>query len=470
MGAASPVLGDTAAPPAARIGVYPLLLLLFGSAVAAAHAGLGEALRPVFPVASMAAGAWLLWTGRKTDYLVFVLWLFMLTPGLRRVTDLQAGWLQVNLVMLAPYTASVVSIGPVLQGMLRRGFAYSGLFAIVLACTAYGLVLATVENRLYAGSFEALRWTTPACLGFLVAMETEDQAGLRAAVVRTMLVALCVLPAYGLYQFVSAPAWDVLWMRESKLLSIGLPEPFRIRVFGTMNSPASLASFLMAGLLWVIPSRLAARPLAMGAGLVVLLLTLVRTAWLGLVVGGVFLVLFGASARVRFNIVAGVACFPLLIGVVEQIPDVAEVTAARIASLSDVANDASFRDRASDYAEFFEVLLPRTPFGVGLGISGSYQTYLDQRVSKVMDGAIMEIGVSLGVFVGGAFLLTILATACIACWNSLRGDDSFLSSCGAIVAALTLSLAAGNIAVGETGVLFWVAAGFCLARTGPARP
>ena len=88
---------------------------------------------------------------------------------------------------------------------------------------------------------------------------------------------------------------------------------------------------------------------------------------------------------------------------------------------------------------------------------------MDHGQALVVDGAVIEIGLSLGVFAGGAYLLAVLATAGIACWRSMRSGDTFLSSCGAIVASLTLVLVGGNVAVGESGILFWVAASFCLA-------
>ena len=225
-----------------------------------------------------------------------------------------------------------------------------------------------------------------------------------------------------------------------KLLSIGFPQPYQIRVFGTMNSPASLAVFLMAGLLWAIPARAAIRPIAIGAGVIGLLLTLVRTSWLGLVIGVVYLVVFGASARARLSIAIAIFCLPLVVLVIEQIPTGAEIINTRIASLSTVSNDTSALDRSSEYVEFFENTLPRAPFGAGLGATGSYQAYLTANSATVLlDGAIMEIGVPLGVFAGGAYLLAVLTAAIIACWNSIRSGDTFLSSCGAIVASLSLS-------------------------------
>ena len=450
---------------ASRAGIYPIVIMLFAAWAAASTVGLGGPLRPVFPAVTALLGAWLLSNGRREDYLAFVLWTFMLTPFLRRIVDLHAGWAQLNLLMLAPYTTAAVCIWPLAKTMWARGFAYSSLFAIVLACAGYGLVVATVDGRLLSAGFDVLRWAVPPCLGLFIASDPDRQEAYRDVVLRTMSVALVVLSAYGIAQFILAPRWDTLWMIESKLLSIGFPKPFEIRVFGTMNSPASLAGYLMAGLLWIVPSRSVMRPVSIGLGLVALLLTLVRTAWLGLAVGVVFLVLLGASARARLSIVVGVFCLPIVLLGVAQIPTGADIINTRLASLSEVGNDTSFLDRSSEYSDFFNYVLPQAPLGSGFGTNGAYQGYVDSHsAAAIVDGAILEIGAALGVFAGGAYLLAILATSAIACWNSVRSRDTFLSSCGAIVAALTLSLIAGTVTIGEGGILFWLAAGFCLAR------
>lgn len=451
-------------PSGSLIGIYPIIIVLFGLWLALAVVGLGGVARPAFPVAAPLVGALLLYAERRSDYITFVLWLFMLTPLLRRVVDLHAGWSQVNVLMLAPYAAGVLCIWPVLKLLGTRGFAYSVLFVVIFGCVIYGVIVSTLDNRWLSGSFDALRWLVPPGFGLFVAIDAERQTEYRAAVVRAMLIGLIVLSAYGVYQFVTAPAWDTAWMRDSKLLSIGYPEPYQIRVFGTMNSPASLAVFLMGGLLWAIPSRSVLRPVAIGAGLIGLLITLVRTSWLGFLVGVGFLVVFGASARARLSIAIAIFCVPLVLLGLEQIPAGAELINSRIASLSNVSNDTSFLDRSSEYVEFFETMLPQAPFGAGLGATGSYQGYLNSKTATMMlDGAIMEIGVPLGVFAGGAYLLAVLAAAGIACWNSVRSRDTFLSSCGAIVGSLALTLIAGNVAVGETGIIFWLATCFCLA-------
>ena len=454
---------DTGRPKSATFGIYLIVIALFVFWLVITQAGLGGISRPVFPVAAAVVGALLLYADRRADYVTFILWLFMLTPFLRRVVDLHAGWSQVNLLMLAPYAAGILCAWPVAKALYTRGFAYSVIFATIIAAVIYGVIVATFDDRWLSGSFDALRWVVPPLFGLFVATDPERQQEYRATVMRTMLIALIALSIYGVYQFIVAPPWDTFWMRESRLLSIGNPDPLQIRVFSTMNAPASLAVYLMAGLLLAIPSSSPIRPISIAAGVVGLLLTLVRTSWLGLVVGVAYLLVFGASARARLSIAIAIFCLPLIVLAIEQIPTGAEIINTRISSLSEVSNDASALDRVSEYVQFFENTLPQAPFGAGFGATGSYQAYVSANTATVLlDGAIMEIGIPLGIFVGGAYLLAVLAAGVSACWRSIGSGDTFLSSCGAIVASLSLSLIAGNVAVGESGIIFWLATGFCL--------
>ena len=466
--------GGAAARPAGgamrtHVPIGLVVCVLFGLFVAMAFTGPGAVERLLFPAVSVGIGFWLLHKGRREDYLAFTFWLFMLTPFLRRLVDLHAGYVQVNLLMLAPVAVGGLCAGPVIQGLRSRPYAYSALFALVFACIAYGLVLAMLYGRFAAGAFDAIRWAVPPFLGLLVALDPERRAGYQATLIRTMTLGMSVMGTYGIFQYVMAPAWDTYWMKESALVSIGLPEPYMIRVFSTMNSPATVAGFLAVGLLWVVPASGSARLPAIGIGLITLLLTLLRTFWLGLILDFLFLVVFGASARARLSILVGVVCIPLVLLGVAQIPQGAEIINTRLDSMSNVQNDGSFIDRANEYSDFFYRDLPDAPFGIGLGANGAYQSYGDARATRVVDGAIMEVGLALGVFGGGLYFLTILATCAIVVWNSIRSRDTFLSSCAGVVFSLTLLLVSGTTTAGEVGVLFWLSAGFCLmARPAPS--
>ena len=58
-----------------------------------------------------------------------------------------------------------------------------------------------------------------------------------------------VMGAYGVWQYMVAPAWDGFWIESTGLLTFGKPEPRQIRVFSTMHSNGPFAVTMMAALL-----------------------------------------------------------------------------------------------------------------------------------------------------------------------------------------------------------------------------
>jgi hypothetical protein len=284
------------------------------------------------------------------------------------------------------------------------------------------------------------------------------------------LLALVGLSLYGIYQYLTMPSWDAYWMHNSGMGSIGRPQPFQVRVFSTMNSPGSFSAYLMAGLLLALPARGVLRLPAIASGTTALLLSLVRTSWLGLAVGLVFLLLFGRSMRARFGIVAGLICLPIVLMAIGKLPGSDQLVGKRIGTVSTLQSDDSFNARGAGYRDFFSRDLGENPLGSGLGVAGRYQSYLDHRHVRYIDSAVIEIGTALGVLGGGVYLIASLNAAVIACWRSSLSADPFCSSCGAIVAAQTIGLIGGSMTIGESGMLFWIAAGFCLAPHSPGAP
>jgi hypothetical protein len=87
---------------------------------------------------------------------------------------------------------------------------------------------------------------------------------------------------YGVVQFVVMPPWDRIWMIGTDLQSIGRPEPFSVRVFGSMTMPGTFAVVMEVGLLLLLSAEVRGRLPTLVLGFIGLLLSRIRTAWLGL--------------------------------------------------------------------------------------------------------------------------------------------------------------------------------------------
>ncbi len=173
---------------------------------------------------------------------------------------------------------------------------------------------------------------------------------------------------YGTLQFLDPPMWDQYWMTNAPMSSIGSPEPFEVRVFSTLNAPGPFAVVVMAGLLLLSGGRGGlVRWTAAGAGYVSFLLSLVRAAWGGWVVGLIFI----ALQRGRFSprllvglVITGLIALPLL-----TVGPVADIIDPRLQTVTNLQQDTSANERQEFYLEFAQRAL-LNPAGEGLGRTG----------------------------------------------------------------------------------------------------
>jgi len=318
-----------------------LLQLGFAAVVGAALlAGQGGLLQYAFPVAALGLAV-VLERRSLTAYLSFVIWLWMLTPFVRRVADLQSGWHEQSLILLAPYLASVwpparelmaatvrsIRVWPRLEGL--------GLFVVAAIGAGLGIPLGLITSPSRA-VVETLNWWGPIAFGAYVALRTTDRAAVERALARTLMQSALVVGLYGIYQFQSPPVWDQEWIVNSEFVSVGYASEFELRAFSTTASPAVLAFLILpAILLWMArprPWHIVTVAAAAGA----LAFTEVRVAWLALLVAA-FLVLRRVGARERLASLACLVFFSVCIAVVELPPQASEVFPLIVLSVSSSA-------------------------------------------------------------------------------------------------------------------------------------
>jgi len=420
--------------------------------------------RHLFPVAVTLVAGWLAVRGRFAAYVTFCLWLFFLTPFVRRLVDLHAGYAQANDLMLAPYLALAWSVGALPQFFLSRGGRAQWPFAAVFAAIFYGFAVAFTQGRVFPAMLDLLRWAMPPLLACaIIARGAADPEGWRrlCSELRALtLLALPLLGLYGLYQFVAAPAWDVAWMRNTDMPSIGLPYPFQIRVFGTMNSPASLAYFLEALILIGLTLRSPLRWGSMGLGAAALAVSLVRSAWVGLALGLALLPLV-APTRVRASFLILLAGAMVLSPVALSSPRVQKLVADRVHTLTDLRTDKSLTERSQAYSEAVDELSLQ-PWGEGLGIANVAANYTNRQ--RLIDGGLIEVGLSLGVVAGLVYFGAVAALLIVALIRPVFGDDGGITSATRVIALVqTLTLASVNSLTGEIGMIFWTSVAVIIA-------
>lgn len=436
-----------------------LTLIIFSALCLLIHAG--SLFRIAFPVGSVAVGVFLYWR-YPILYLGFTWWLWFLSPLLARLADYQSGFDEKGrqLIIVAPYLVTMLTF-PTFLRHLPKAHRQGGLpFVLAFIGVFYSFLIA-LSHR-FSGSGSAsysitnigvalLSWLPSIFFGFHLFVNWRDYLSYRQNIQRTFCWGVLVMGVYGVVQYLVAPEWDRIWLRNSEDLQLccGWPEPLMLRVWSTLNYPFTFAFFMMAALLVLLSSQETLRVPAAVAGYLAFLLSVVRSAWVGWFVG--FLT-FATSVKPQLQrrllvtiLVIGVSIFPLT-----SIPQFSEVINSRFQSFSNLKKDHSVDERSDIYAELLDSTLSE---GLGKGLGGS----------KIVDAGILDILSTLGwlgiiPYVSGIVLLLFNLFQ----YAEVR-FDSFMNAARAIIISTLVTLPANNTLILLPGVVFWGFAGMGMA-------
>jgi hypothetical protein len=421
--------------------------------------------RLVFPAYTLAI-ALVLMSWQRPLLLSFVLGLFAFTPFLRRLADFHTGFEAFNPVLLAPYTALLPTLPALLRRIMgqRGGFAWP--FTMLSACVVYGALIALVSMRTTSAVYEALRWLLPVSLCAFIMDKPGQTEVMRRSLYISLLAILPILTVYGVQQYVNPPLWDTFWMTNVKVTAFGYPNPYEVRVFSMMNSPLSVAVFVVSAMILLTATGTAGLAVAAMA-LPLLALTLVRSAWLICAIGLTVLFL-QASASQKLKLSAGLAT--AVVGGMALFsshmlpPQVANQLSQRFDTFSNVQSgtDESADARLMTYGVFFD-RLAKNPLGEGFGANASTVSDAEKRDKPVLDSAIVESALTFGVPVGMVYFIAMGTLVFVACRAS-RLDSRRLSAFSALLIGNVATSPLGANLFGEASILTWVAIGFLLAN------
>lgn len=442
-----------------HIGMVAGIGLPVGAAAAAIVLPVASVIELLVPVVGLAIAVLLLHRRDDPAYLEYVIWLWLLTPWLRRVVDEASSFSEQSFILLAAPLASLAALLPGLAGRRRLPGDASLAFAVALVALGYSFLAGAIRFGPAPASLGLTTWLAPLAVGLWVATAPIEESLLRRTVGRLAVQGALVLGAYGIYQFFFIPEWDATWMRNVELISIGRPFPLEVRVFSTLNSPATLGSVLGALLVLLTATKGRLRWPAALLGFTSFGLSLVRTAWLGLLVALVALVASGQSRAVRNAVLIIAVPVALLVGVEGPAQDA--VTDRFNSTVEEGEDDSSFEDRVIFHGRVLPVAM-RDVFGRGFGSTGSAAAQLDDDEEDVaivsVDSGVLESLLSMGSIVGTAFLLVIFGAAAGA-WRRGRRGSALDQAAGAAVVALAAQMVLGNVLTSASGVMFWLLIG-----------
>lgn len=417
------------------IGFFLFSLLL-------AMGGLGKILNLLFPAGALGL-AWIFYKKYPLSYVTFTWWLLFLTPFIRRVSDYNGSFTDPSPMLLAPFLATIISLVSVYQNIPLM-LSSAGLpFFLAFIGIGYGYLISIVQTSPVTATIAVLTWLSPITYSFHVFTCWRDYPIYKKNTERIFVWCVLVTGCYGVYQYLVAPEWDKYWLIQTGLFtSMGSPEPMGMRVWSTMHSPLPFATTMIGGLIILFVSRSPMRLPASAVGYLSILLTSVRTSWLGWFVSFVVLSVSVKSTH-QVRLIMTVFSMAILVVPLATVPPFAEMISARIESLTNVEDDHSLNDRQDLYQRTLKQALG-TIIGNGIGSSG-----------PGFDSGVLDLLLSLG-WLG---FLPYIAGIAFIFMSVYMGNESsfdpFVAACRAIISGIFPMLLGGSVMVSVAGVVFW---------------
>jgi hypothetical protein len=427
-------------------------------------AGAARPLQLLFTPLSAIVAFYLLRSSRAR-YVRFTILLWFFAPVIRRLADYHAGFQDPSPMLLAPMLASCLAVFylPSLSIFLTRQCIP---FSLVLLSLLYSWIVGAVQCGFRAATVDFVRWLPPIIFALYCARVDDEHEDIAATVKRCFVFGLIVMGLYALVQNSSVPPWDYYWLENVNGSSFGSVGKETVRVWGTMNSPGPFAATLAAGILLLMGAKQKFAFVAQLLGAVALVLTEVRSAWLGLI-AGLVVILFSASkpTRLRMALLAGIAAVSVA-GMLAYSSTDTDLS-KRFSTLFSVKQDESVNERLAGAERAIPHAL-ENPFGGGMG-------YLDTRFEANLDAGgtdfgahdngIYEFLVTLGVLGTLVYLGSTAAVLFRAQSKHLDVDRDWRAGCLAVCASYLVQLPTGNTMTNVDGIVFWLAAGFLMRQS-----
>jgi hypothetical protein len=337
-------------------------------------------------------------------------------------------------------------------------------FALLLLGCVYATVIGVVTTTLPAAFFGLLTWAAPITLAFDIARRDGEYPVISRAIMNTFALGALVVGGYGIYQYYCLPGWDAYWLTMVGMANQGKPFAQEVRVWSTMNSSGPFAFAMVGSLLALTVSGGLLRVPAVLAGYSGFFLSLVRAAWVGLIVG-VIVLFFTASGVNRLRLLGVTVLTALLVTPMVLWGPFGETITKRITSMTSLDEDVSFQERSYFYQEFLSVAVTSV-VGAGIGATGTATKLSnDGKMGQFgfFDSGLMQLPFVLG-WLGCALYVYGLGSLVVGIMKSpANKTDPFARASLAIALSILTLTVFENTLVGVEGVVFWAFLGLAMA-------
>ncbi len=431
-----------------------IIVLFFTFSALCLFGGAANILRLAFPAGALLVSIFLYFKS-PTLYIGFVWWLWFLSPLIRRLIDFQIGWQDPNVVLLAPFLATSVTLITFVQ-YLPKLHVLKGLpFLWSLVAVIYALLVGLIYYPPTAIVIPFLNWVTPIAFGFYLFINWRNYVAYCRVFQQTFLWGTIVMGAYGVWQFLTAPEWDKFWLVNSKALAFGKPAPLEMRVWSTMHSPGPFAVVMMAGLFLLLHNRKKVVLPAAILGYLTFLLSQVRAVWLGWAIG-LFLLIISLKPHLKIRLFITLIVMALCIVPLVTLEPYSEVITARLESFSTLTSDGSYQDRTGGYDELFNYAVAQV-LGKGLG----YVIEIDSFGAN--DSGILTLFLTLGWFGTILYLSGLVLLLARTFQKNKTKSDPLFNVFRSISVGVVAQLGLGTAMLGVSGMVLWGFLGIALA-------
>ncbi len=422
-------------------------------------AGLGNILNIAFPLSAFLISIYI-FEKEPVLYNGFFWWLWFLTPFVRRIADWRSGFTDPSPILLAPFLVGMVTLMTLIRKPPKTYKLVDACFFVSIYSIAYGFVIGCIQTRFSSALLATLGMLVPVLFGYHLYSNWENYPNYRQSMQRIFTWGVLIMGLYGVFQYLIAPEWDKLWLKNlwgEDILALGsafgTPEPLGIRVWSTMNSPLSFSVTMMAGLVLLFSSESLIRFPASACGYLSFLLAQARTAWGGWIFC-LFALIFSLKQSLQIKLFLTLGLLVLCALPLLTIEPFSTEIASRFETFQNLENDGSGNSRMETYRVITPILFSNI---LGYGIANIPDT------GRVLDSSVLIIFIYLGILVGtlyfGGFLVLLLYLAS----SKVTRNDQFSKSSFAIASSALFMAFLGPVFEGSSGTIFWGFLGIGLA-------
>lgn len=415
-------------------------------------------LRLAFAPMALCVGIFLFFR-KPTAYLYFTYWLYFLTCLIRRLVDYRTEYTESSVMLIAPALVCMVSVLSFRKFPRKIEDGFLVVFIPIVTIFYGALIGITSLNQPLAVIKSFVGWITPMCFAGHVYLNWRQYPQFRRVIERVALGGLLVVGTYGIFQFVVAPEWDCIWLRAMAFDPASGPgvygqaEPFGIRVFSTMNSHPPMAIVLVMLALIAATKQKRLYTFAAFVGMVAVLLSMARAAWLGAALSFVVFAFLARKPKILVNLGALIAMMLIAVFIFAATP-AGEGLQQRLMSFTDRKQDISVGARQEGYAKGLSDSA-EAPFGRGTGTMEVLYTPVINEDFGPHDSALLELVLVFGWLGATAFLLALTIGVLKIYQGCKYTKDIFLTGiCGSVVSVLVQS-PLNSCLDGVQGVFFW---------------